>query len=101
MGHTMTAATNLRIARNYNLYRVCSNIVACVDDVEVGRAAMFHAGGKLEWSIGPTGFEGADDFALTLLFVPEEITQEAMLDRVETALRFAISAAMAFGMEAA
>lgn len=97
----MTAPTNLRIARNFNLYKCCSSVVAYVDDLEVGRAAMFHRNGKLVWDIGPTGFEGADDFDLTLEFVPEEITQEAMLDRVETALRFSISAALAFGKQAA
>jgi hypothetical protein len=91
----------LRIARNFNLYKCCSSIVAYLSDVEAGRASMYHRRGKLVWEIGPTGFEGADDFDLTLEFVPEEITQEAMLDRVETALRFSISAAMAFGKEAA
>lgn len=62
---------------------------------------MFHRGGKLVWDIGPTGFEGADDFDLSLEFTPEQFIQEDMLSRVETALRFSISAARAFGKEAA
>ena len=97
----MTKQTDLRIAINKNLYGSCSSLVAYISNIEVGRASMFHRNGKLVWEIGPTGFEGADDFDLTLEFVPEEITQEAMLDRVETTLRFAISAARAFGKEAA
>lgn len=97
----MTKPTDLRIAVNKNLYGSCSSIVAYLNDQEVGRASMSHRGGKLVWDIGPSGFEGADDFDLTLEFVPEEITQEAMLDRVETTLRFSISAARAFGKEAA
>lgn len=97
----MTKQTDLRIARNADLYNCCKLIVAYIDNNEAGRASMFHRGGKLVWDIGPSGFEGADDFDLTLEFVPEEITQQAMLDRVEVSLRFAISAALAFGKEAA
>jgi hypothetical protein len=92
----MTKPDDLRIAVNKNLYGCCSSIVAYLNDSEVGRAAMFHRDGKLVWEIGPSGFEGADDFDLTLEFIPEQFTSEAMLDRVETALRFSLSAADAF-----
>lgn len=97
----MTKPTDLRIAINKNLYGSCSSIVAYLDNIEVGRASMFHRDGKLVWDIGPTGFEGADDFDLSLEFTPEQFIQEDMLSRVETALRFSISAARAFGKEAA
>ena len=97
----MTKPTDLRISRNSDLYSCCKSIVAYIDNQEVGRAAMFHRNGKLVWDIGPTGFEGADDFDLTLEFIPEQFIQEDMLNRVETALRFSISAARAFGKEAA
>jgi hypothetical protein len=92
----MTKLADLRIARNSDLYSCCRSIVAYIDNVEAGRAAMFHRDGKLVWEIGPSGFEGADDFDLTLEFIPEQFTIEAMLDRVETALRFSLSAADAF-----
>lgn len=97
----MTDTTDLRIAINKNLYGVCSSIVAYRADVEIGRAARFHRDGKLSWDIGPTGFEGCDDFDVQLDFIPETITNEAMLERVETLLRFTLSAADAFGREAA
>lgn len=97
----MTKPTDLRIAINKNLYDSCSSLVAYIDNIEVGRASMFHRGGKLVWDIGPTGFEGADDFDLTLEFVPEQFIQEDMLNRVETALRFSVGVALEFGKEAA
>jgi len=97
----MTKPTDLRIAINKNLYGSCSSIVAYLDNQEAGRASMFHRDGKLVWDIGPSGFEGADDFDLTLEFPPGQFIQEDMLSRVETALRFSISAARAFGKEAA
>lgn len=97
----MNRQADLRIARNSDLYGCTRSIVAYLDNIESGRASMFHRDGQLVWEIGPTGFDGADDFDLTLQFIPETITREAMLDRVETALRFSISAAQAFGKEAA
>ena len=97
----MTKQTDLRIARNADLYNCCKLIVAYIDNNEAGRASMFHRGGKLVWDIGPSGFEGADDFDLTLEFTPGQFIQEDMLNQVETALRFSISAAQAFGKEAA
>lgn len=97
----MTQPTDLRIAINKNLYGDCSSIIAYRDNVEIGRAARFHREGKLVWEIGPTGFEGADDFDIQIEFVPETITNESMIERVETALRFSLSAADAFGKEAA
>lgn len=89
---TATAHT-LRIARNRNLYGSCKSIVAYRDDVEIGRAGMFHRDGKLSWDVGPSGFEGTEAFDITLDFDPATTTCEAMLDRVETALRLSISAA--------
>lgn len=90
-----------RIARNRNLYGACSSIVAYRDNVEIGRAAMFHRDGKLVWEIGPSGFEGADTFDLQLEFTPQAFIREDMLDSVETALRLSISAAAESQKEAA
>lgn len=83
----------LRISRNRDLYGACKSIVAYRDNVEIGRASMFHRDGHLVWEIGPEGFAGADAFALELDFDLSTITREDMLDRVETALRLSISAA--------
>jgi hypothetical protein len=93
--------TDLRIAINKNLYGACSSMVAYLNNVEIGRAARFHRDGKLAWDIGPTGFEGADDFDLHIEFNPKHFTNEAMLERVETLLRFSLAAAEAFWKEAA
>jgi hypothetical protein len=97
----MTKPNDLRIAINKNLYGACSSMVAYINDIEVGRASRFHENGKLAWTIGPTGFDGCDDFDLNISFNPEKFTNEAMLERVETLLRFSLSAAEAFRKEAA
>lgn len=100
-GARMTKQTDLRIAINKNLYGDCSSIVAYRNHEEIGRAARFHRDGKLAWDIGPTGFEGADDFDLHIQFDPQHFTNEAMIERVEALLRFSLSAAEAFCKEAA
>lgn len=88
-------AKDFRIARNFDLYGHCKSVVAYRDDIEIGRAVL-GVYPKPNWLIGPSGIPNADDFDIELAFDPERTTQAEMLDKVDTMLRFSISAAESF-----